>query len=58
MKTNNYGLETSKDMLENKYIDYTLLILADLKNLEWNDNSVIYKIIDLMNDRFETKKKK
>ncbi len=55
---NNYGLETSIDTLENKYIDYTLLLLTDLKELEWNDNSVIYKIIDLMNDRFETKKKK
>ena len=55
---NNYGLETSIESLENQYIDYTILILKDLKDCEWKDDSVIYKIIDLMNARFETKKKK
>ena len=55
---NNYGLETSVESLENKYIDYTILILKDLKEYEWKDESVIYKIIDLMNARFERKKKK
>jgi geranylgeranyl diphosphate synthase type II len=55
---NNYGLETSIESLENKYIDYTILILKDLQDTNWNDESVIYKIIDLMNTRFERKKKK
>jgi len=55
-KFNNYGLETSVEELKNKYIDFTYLVLKDLKDLNWNDNSIIYKIIDLMNSRFETKK--
>jgi geranylgeranyl diphosphate synthase type II len=55
-KFNNYGLETSVEELKNKYIDFTYLVLKDLKDLNWNDDSIIYKIIDLMNSRFETKK--
>lgn len=55
-KTNNYGLETSIEELKNKYIMYSVKLIFDLKELEWSDNSVIYKIIDLMNGRFETKK--
>ncbi len=55
-QTNNYGLETSIEELKNKYISYTVRLIFDLKDLEWSDDSVMYKIIDLMNARFETKK--
>jgi geranylgeranyl diphosphate synthase type II len=54
--SNNYGLETSIDELENKYIGHTASVLLDLRDLKWNDKSIIYKIIDLMNNRFESKK--
>jgi geranylgeranyl diphosphate synthase type II len=54
--TNNYGLETSNEELENKYIEHTASLLLDMRDLYWNDKSIIYKIIDLMNTRFETKK--
>jgi geranylgeranyl pyrophosphate synthase len=55
-KFNNYGLETSVEELKEKYINCSCLVLKDLKDLDWNDKSIIYKIIDLMNDRFEQKK--
>ena len=55
-KFNNYGLETSIEELKEKYISCSCFVLKDLKDLEWNDKSIIYKIIDLMNTRFEQKK--
>lgn len=55
-KFNNYGLETSIEELKDKYINCSCFVLKDLKDLEWNDKSIIYKIIDLMNTRFEQKK--
>lgn len=55
-QSNNYGLETSIEQLKDKYIMYSVKLIFDLKELEWADDSIMYKIIDLMNGRFETKK--
>jgi geranylgeranyl diphosphate synthase type II len=50
--SNNYGRETSKENLENKYIEYVASVLLDMRDLKWNDASFIYKIIKMMNKRF------
>ena len=52
LKTNNYGLETSIDMLHNKYNEYHQKIITDLNFLNFKKESVIYDILELMNKRF------
>ncbi len=53
--SNNYGLETSENELKIKYYDYNNLIMKELLELNFNSNSAIYEIINLMDKRFVKK---
>ncbi len=49
---NNYGLETSSKELKDKYNQYHTLIVKELSDLNFDSNSSIYEILNLMNKRF------
>jgi geranylgeranyl pyrophosphate synthase len=49
---NNYGLETSSKELKDKYNQYYNLIINELSDLNFDSNSSIYEILNLMNKRF------
>ncbi len=50
--TNNYGLETSKNELKNKYNEYHNSIKIILNDINSKKDSSIYEILKLMNNRF------
>jgi geranylgeranyl pyrophosphate synthase len=50
--TNNYGLETSKEELKKKYLEYINSIHMILNDINIKKESTIYEILNLMNDRF------